>query len=179
MKGIVFNVFSDLVTEKFGIETWDALIDATNPQSNAVYTSSQVYEDEELLAYVAELARITGVAAADLVRAFGTYMMYKFEKMHPEFLAGHSAKTLLESVHGVIHIEVKKLHPDALLPTFEYESTGPKQLTMIYSSPRKLCHLAEGLIIGTGEIFSEAIDMQHTECMLKGAEKCRLELSFG
>jgi len=179
MKGIVFNVFSDLVTESFGWEVWDQLIEKTQPESDAVYTSAQVYPDEELVAYVTELSKITGAAAPDLIRAFGKYMMHKFKGMHPEFLDGHTAKSFLASVHDVIHVEVKKLHPDTLLPTFEYEDNSADELTMIYSSERKLCHLAEGLVEGVGEVFEETISCKQTECMHEGATKCRLELHFG
>lgn len=179
MKGIVFNIFSDLVTDNFGLDTWDRLIEQTSPSSDAVYTSTEVYADEELVAYVTELSAITGAAAPDLIRTFGTYMMHRFKTIHPEFLEGHTARSFLESVHDVIHVEVKKLHPDTLLPTFEYQSKGENQLTMIYSSPRKLCHLAEGLIVGTAELFNEAIDLHQSKCMHEGAEKCHLELDFG
>ncbi len=178
MKGIVFNIFADLVTDNFGMEVWDSLIQETSPASGAVYTSGEVYPDGELIAYVTALSGITGAAPADLVRTFGTYTMHKFYKLHPEFMAEHTAKSFLQSVHDVVHVEVKKLHPDTLLPEFAYESTGDKQLTMLYCSPRKLCHLAEGLIVGTGEIFDEQIDLVHAECMHQGAAQCRLELDF-
>jgi predicted hydrocarbon binding protein len=179
MKGIVFNVFSDMVTESFGLEIWDQLIEKAKPESQAIYTSAQVYPDEELVAYVNELSKITGADASDLIRVFGKYMMHKFKVMHPTFLQNHTAKTFLASVHNVIHVEVKKLHPDTLLPTFEFEDNSSDTLTMIYSSERKLCYLAEGLIEGVGEVFDESIDIQQTACMHDGAEKCRLELRFG
>lgn len=178
MKGIVFNIFSDLVTDEFGMEVWDQLIQQTDPASGAVYTSAEVYPDGELIAYVTALSGITGVPAADLIRTFGTYTMHKFYALHPEFMTEHTAKSFLESVHDVVHVEVKKLHPDTLLPEFQYESTGDDQLTMFYSSPRKLCHLAEGLIIGTADIFSEKIELAHSQCMHDGAEQCRLDLCF-
>lgn len=178
MKGMVFNIFSDLVSDQFGLDVWDALIDRTNPASGAIYSGVDVYPDGELMAYVAELSELTATPAADLVRAFGMYTMHRFTRIHPEFLEGHSAKTFLESVHDIIHVEVKKLHPDALLPDFQYESSSENDLTMIYSSPRKLCYLAEGLIKGAGEIFSQGIEIQHNICMHNGAAHCRLELDF-
>lgn len=179
MKGVVFNIFSDLVSDKFGLETWDTLIERTQPGSAAIYTSAEVYPDEELVAYVTTLSEITGTAAPDLIRAFGQYMMHKFKALHPEFFEDHNAKSFLKSVHDVIHVEVKKLHPDSLLPTFEYECDGDDELTMIYSSPRKLCHLAEGLVGGASEIFEQPISISHSACMHDGAEKCRMELKFG
>ena len=178
-EGIVFNIFPDLVTDKFGIETWDALIERTNPASDAIYTSGQVYPDDELVAYVTELSNITGVAVPELIRAFGKYTMSRFKAIHSEFLDNQTARSFLQSVHGVIHVGAKKLHPDSLLPTFDYESTADDSLTMIYSSPRKLGHLAEGLIDGVSELFGEAIDLEHTQCMHDGAANCRLKLRCG
>ena len=179
MKGIVFNIFSDLVNDEFGLDVWDQLIERTAPASEAIYTSTELYPDEELVAYVTELSRITGTEAPALIRAVGKFMMHRFKLVHPEFMVGQTAKTMLEGVHDVIHVEVKKLHPDSLLPNFECESHADDQLTMLYSSPRRLCHLAEGLIDGTGEVFGEKISINHAECMHDGAEKCRLELTFG
>jgi len=179
MKGIVFNIFNDLVTDSFGWETWDQLIEQTTPESNAVYTSAEVYPDSELLAYVAALSKITGAEAPDLVRAFGKYMMHKFKKMHPEFLEGQSAKSFLASVHDVIHVEVRKLHENTILPKFEYEDESSETLTMIYTSDRKLCHLAEGLVQGVSEVFDQPIEMAQPQCMHDGAHSCRLELRFG
>jgi predicted hydrocarbon binding protein len=179
MKGIVFNIFSDLVTDNFGWETWDQLIERTKPGSDAIYTSGDVYPDEELVAYVTELSEITGAAAPALIRTFGKYMMHKFKGIHPEFLEGMDAKSFLSSVHDVIHVEVKKLHPDSLLPSFEYEDHAPDELTMIYASDRKLCPLAEGLIDGVAEVFEQKISISHPQCMHDGADSCRLELRFG
>ena len=86
MKGIVFNVLSDMVTESFGLEIWDQLIEKSKPESGAIYTSAQVYPDEELVSYLTELSKITDTDAADLFRVFGKYMMHKFKVMHPKFL---------------------------------------------------------------------------------------------
>ncbi len=179
MKGMVFNIFSDLVTDSFGWETWDQLIEQTQPESEAIYTSGDVYPDEELVAYVTALSKITGASAPELIRAFGKYMMHKFKGIHPEFLEGQTAKSFLSSVHDVIHVEVKKLHPDSLLPTFEFEDPADDKLVMIYTSQRKLCPLAEGLIDGVAEVFDQPIEISHPQCMHDGAESCRLELRFG
>lgn len=178
MKGVVFNIFNDMINDQFGMGTWQTLIDRTKPDSDAVYTSGDVYPDEELVAYVTELSAITNVAVPELIRAFGRYMMKVFARIHPEYLTS-DPKAFLRSVHDVIHVEVKKLHPDAVLPEFTYEDPDDNHLTMIYKSPRKLCYLAEGLIAGVAEQYETPIDINHSQCMHDGAETCRLELRFG
>lgn len=179
MKGIVFNILGDLVEENFGLDVWDDLIDATAPASRGIYTSVELYPDAELLAYVDAIAERTGAAPADVVRMFGNYMLKRFAEIHPEFFDGHTIKSFLQSVHDVIHVEVEKLHPDVILPNFTYEDPADDALVMHYHSPRKLCHLAEGLIEGSGRHFGTAVDIQHDVCMHDGADYCTLVLGFG
>ena len=179
MKGIVFTLFNELIEDQFGIEMWDSLIDQTQPESGGIYTSVDTYPDEELFSYVQHLAQVTGTSVPELVKAFGKHMMTKFAEMHPEFFEDHDAKSFLKSVHDVIHVEVKKLHPDVLLPNFEYEDTSPDSLVMHYYSPRKLCHLAEGLIEGAAEHYETRIELDHKTCVHNGADHCTLALTFG
>ena len=178
MKGMVFTMLSDLVEDQFGISMWDDLIDETKPASEGIYTSVDVYPDEELLAYVVALSERSGVPIPDLVRAFGKFVLTKFATIHPEFFEDHSAKSFLKSVHDVIHVEVKKLHPGVVLPEFEYDDPGDNQLVMHYYSPRNLCHLAEGLIEGAAERFGVDVTLDHTECTHSGADHCVLALTF-
>ncbi len=179
MKGMVFTMLNDLVEAQFGINVWDELIDETKPASEGVYTSVEVYPDTELLAYVQALSARTGIPQPDLVRAFGKFVMMKFNEMHPEFFENHDAKSFLKSVHDVIHVEVKKLHPDVVLPEFKYEDPGEDQLVMHYYSPRNLCHLAEGLIDGASELFKTEVSVGHDVCTHSGADHCVLNVSFG
>ena len=65
----------------------------------------------------------------------------------------------LERVENVIHVEVKKLYPDAELPSFECTREGPDRVVMVYRSPRRLSDLAAGLIEGCAEHYGEALDV--------------------
>lgn len=178
MKGMVFTMLGEMVEERFGIDTWDDLIDITDPASGGAYVATDVYPDEELLAYVTAMSERFDIPAKDLVFAFGEYLLARFVGIHPEFFDGHIAKSFLKSVHDVIHVEVRKLHPDVVLPHFDYEDDVDNELVMLYRSPRKLCALAEGLISGAAKHFDERIDCVHDICMHTGSECCRLELKF-
>lgn len=179
MKGIIFNMLGELVESQFGMDVWDDLIEKTAPDSQGIYTSVQLYPDEELLAYVGAISEHTGTEAADVIRLFGHFMLGRFASIHPEFFDNHSAKSFLKSVHDVIHVEVEKLHPDAVLPKFTYEDPDEDRLVMHYHSPRQLCHLAEGLINGCSSHYATPVQLTHDQCMHDGADTCRLELTFG
>ncbi len=178
MKGIVFTILCEMVEEQFGYDVWDQLIETTAPASEGVYVSTGAYPDSELLNYIAAMSESTGLDAQVLVRGFGNYMLGKFAAMHPEFFANHDARSFLKSVHDVIHVEVRKLHPDAVLPDFTYQDAPAGGLTMIYRSPRKLCALAVGLIEGTAAHYDTTIEIAHPVCLHTGGTYCRLELDF-
>ena len=179
MKGVVFTLFNELVETQFGLETWDHLLTTVNPASEGIYTAGETYPDEELLALVGALSDKTNIPAPDLVRAFGEYMFPKLAENYPVFLENESSlKSFLKTVHDVIHVEVRKLFPEAGLPTIEYEDPAENQLIMLYRSPRKMCHLSEGLINGAAKHFATPTIIGHEICMHKGDDHCRLELTF-
>ncbi len=178
MKGMVFTMLSEMVEQNFGLEVWDELIDLTDPASEGIYVATDLYPDEELMAYVGAMSEKLGVPANELVFGFGSYLLGRFNKIHPEFFSDHTAKSFLKSVHDVIHVEVKKLHPDAVLPHFDYEDEAENTLTMLYRSPRGLCALAEGLISGTADYYGTTVKSEHPVCMHTGSDHCRIELSF-
>ena len=57
---------------------------------------------------------------------------------------------------------VRKLYPDAQLPSFECTSE-PGRLAMLYRSTRPFADLAEGLIMGCIEHLGECIDVQRED----------------
>ncbi len=63
------------------------------------------------------------------------------------------------NVESYVHVEVRKLYPDAELPYFECEAPDEKHMVMTYRSTRPLADLAEGLIAGCAAHFGETIDI--------------------
>ena len=69
--------------------------------------------------------------------------------LYPAFItACDSSLQLVSRIEQVIHTEVRKLYPDAELPSFEVESHTTGRLSVVYRSPRCLADLAVGLIDG-------------------------------
>ncbi|MEM6708778.1 MAG: heme NO-binding domain-containing protein [Pseudomonadota bacterium] len=177
MKGIVFNLLNEMVEERFGLAAWDALL--TETRLDGIYVASATYPDAELMALVAAASDATEIPTALLVHAFGEYMAPKFAERYPVFFDGHRClKSFLLTVDEVVHVEVRKLYPEANLPEFRYEDRGDNSLTMIYRSPRKLCGLAEGLIAGSAKHFGQRYTLRHDVCMHRGSDHCVLELTL-
>lgn len=179
MQGSIYTSFSDMVIEKMGMEQWNELLEKTNPPSQGVYTSGQQYEDSELINMVVALSEKTGIAAEKLVEAFGQYLFDSLYRTSPANVSHiDNLREFLLAIDSVIHVEVKRVHPDSYLPKFEYEDGENGELIMYYTSKRKLCHASIGLIFGAAKQFDEAIEITHPECMHDGAERCKLIVNF-
>jgi predicted hydrocarbon binding protein len=179
MQGSIFTVFSEMVIEKMGIETWNELLVTVSPSSEGVYTKGMQYEDAEMMSLVGALSEKTKIDVSSLVRTFGNYLFIHLYNSCPVNVSHiHNLKDFLLSIDSVIHKEVKRVSPNAYLPSFDYSETPEGDLVMYYHSTRKLCHLSEGLILSAAAHFKQEITIEQPECMHNGDDKCKLVISF-
>ena len=68
---------------------------------------------------------------------------------------------LLSSIESHIHVEVRKIYPDAELPTFTVVSKSDKELVMDYQSSRALYSLGHGLMQQTFNHFDQSSDISY------------------
>jgi hypothetical protein len=177
VKGVIFNVLEELVIEKAGMECWNNILQ--NVESDGIYTSGDSYPDEELFGIVTEICKALNLDMPTVVGIFGEYLFDQLDARHPTFVQNSTdLKSFLISVDTVIHGEVLKLYQNPNLPQFKYIDNGDKNLTMHYTSPRKLCILAEGLIRGAAKRFGNEIHIEHPVCMHNGSEHCVFHVSI-
>jgi hypothetical protein len=154
MKGVVFTEFLGFVAEHYGEDTVDDIIDASALPSGGAYTAVGTYSHTEMAMLCGALAHHIGEPVSDLVRRFGSHLSRTFAREYPEFFPpGGNFFDFLSGIEGHIHVEVRKLYPDAELPTFKVQQRTSTELIMDYQSPRRMGHLAEGLILGTAREF--------------------------
>lgn len=158
VKGIIYTEFLEMVETKFSIDLAEQLIDDCNLPSGAVYTAVGTYDVHELLQLVEQLSEATTVNVPDLLQAFGRHLFGRFFVAYPNLFEGvETAFDFLQKVDGYIHVEVRKLYPDAELPRFDTRMIGENSLEMIYRSERPFGDLAEGLIRGCAAHFGAEI----------------------
>lgn len=161
MKGIVFTELFDMVEDLFDANMVDDILDDCDLESGGAYTTVGTYDHTELLQIVTALSKHTDLPVKDLVHKYGHHLFFRFHALMPVFFeAPKSAFELLESVHGYIHVEVKKLYPDAALPHFATERFDGDKLIMTYKSHCPFADFAEGLIHGCIAFYKETIDVQ-------------------
>ena len=171
MKGMIFLEFLTMVEKKFGMDMVDDLIDSTNPPSGGAYTNVGSYPMTELVAMVQELSVRLETPVPDLLKAYGHYLFARLVEGHPKIIQGTvDALDFMESIERHIHVEVRKLYPDAHPPKFNVNRIDKDTLEMHYISDRKLQDVAEGLMRGCLEYFKVEASIAR-ESLENGIEK--------
>jgi hypothetical protein len=160
MKGIVFTEFLDLVEEKFGIEMVDKIIHQSVLKSGGVYTSIGTYSFSEMLELLQNLSSNTGVSIDSLLLIYGEHFFSVIENSYPGVLATYKDPIdMISSIEDHIHVEVRKIYPDAELPTFIIEEVKENSLIIIYKSSRAMHHFGLGLMNKTFEYFNSSAEI--------------------
>ena len=177
MKGVVFTEFIEMVEDTFSPTIADEMIDTARLASEGAYTSVGTYDHAEMVELVTRLSKITGIDVTTLLHKYGEYLFKVFVRGFPTFFEGaNSAFDLLKTVDDHIHVEVRKLYPDAELPVFEYEEPADNILIMRYSSPRGFSFLAQGLIYGCVSHYGEEIEVLQND--LSGGHGTKVEFTL-
>ncbi|WP_417786479.1 heme NO-binding domain-containing protein [Tenacibaculum sp.] len=160
MKGIVFTEFLDLVEDKFGIEMVDKIIEQSELDSDGVYTAIGTYKFSEMLQLLQNLSNNTGISTDDLLLVYAEHFFLVLEDSYPGILATYKDPIeMLSSIEDHIHVEVKKIYPDAELPTFLVEEKSENSLVLLYKSSRAMHHFGLGLMNKTFEHFNSSAEI--------------------
>ncbi len=156
MKGVVFNLLEEAVTDAFGADTWDDLLDDAGVPG--VYTSLGNYSDAEIEALVGAAARRLEMEPAAVLRWFGERAMPLLRGRYPALFDAHpSSRSFILSVNSIIHPEVRKLYAGAACPFFHFREDADGALSMRYHSTRSMFDLAHGFVLGAAALWRETV----------------------
>lgn len=147
MKGIVFTELLDLVEDKFGLEVVDQIITAASLPNGGAYTAIGTYNFSEMLSLLTQLSTRTNISVDDLLLTYGEHFFAVLLSSYPQLIEKYNDPiTLLSSIENHIHVEVRKIYPDAELPTFKVIEKTENTLIMVYQSSRAMSKFGLGLM---------------------------------
>lgn len=178
MKGILFNLVEDVVTEAHGEQVWDQLL--TDAGLDGVYTSMGDYADEELYALVGAASAALALPADEVIRTLGRGAALGLSRQYPQFFTPYRRTVdFVVTLNDVIHPEVRKIHRDADPPEFVFSDVEADGLRVEYRSRRGLCVLADGMLAGAAIYYGEQADVTHEQCTHRGDAVCVMLCRFG
>lgn len=163
MKGIIFTEFMELVEREFGLTVLNNILDAAD--DSGVYTAVGSYDHQQLLRLIHALSHVTGMPTAELQQHFGEAVFAHLLASlppHASLIKSQTCFQFIRHVEEYIHVEVKKLYPDANPPRFSFLFETEQRLEMNYQSGRCMAHVCFGLIQGCARHFGEQIDVEMT-----------------
>ena len=161
MKGIIFTEFLELVEREFGLDVLDQMLESAGDKG--VYTSVGSYDHRDLVSLIISLSKLTKTSAEELQRVFGQAVFINLYNSLPDSAPIADCKTtfqFIRQVENYIHLEVKKLYPDAKPPQFDFLSESESTLEFDYHSARCMPHVCLGLIQGCSNKLNEKLTIQ-------------------
>ncbi|BDY05813.1 heme NO-binding domain-containing protein [Ferrimonas sp. YFM] len=173
MQGIIFTEFLDLVDNAFGPEVTEAMLERVSPASGGAYTRVGNYDHQEMVQLVVTLSDLVAKPVPDLLYTYGYHLFPRLLTLYPQRLAQcHESFEFLQVVENEIHTQVKKIHANAQVPTFEFPHTEDGYMEVIYNSERGLADVAHGLIAHCCDHFKERVEIAMED--LSGERKTRV-----
>jgi hypothetical protein len=158
VKGTVVVCLQQLVTAKYGEESWRRVLDEAGLDPTAIIMPLGDYEDATVLALVEGTCRVTGLTTAQALEAYGEYWVGHYgRRTYSQYYRGCScAREFFERLRD-IHLSVTRTTPDARPPSFRTEWPSEKVLRLHYASHRDLVDLAVPMARGVGKYFGEQL----------------------
>lgn len=179
MKGIVFTEFMDMVEDVFSPEVLDLIIEKSDLPNGGAYTSVGVYDHQEIVRMTQNLSEHSHIPVAELLEAFGQHLFGRFVVSFPGFFENQKDSfEFLKQIDSYIHIEVKKLYPDAQLPRFFHEQINQQTLVLYYISSRHFEDLAVGLIKGCMLHFKDEGNVSRELCSYKDQQAIKMTIEL-
>jgi hypothetical protein len=176
MHGIILTELQKFVVQRHGEEGWSETLNQAGLR-NTIYLTSTTYPDSDVVAIVTSASKLTGIPSAELLESFGEALVPGLVQVYGRLIMpGWKTLDLIENTEKSMHTVVRRQNPGAQPPRLRCTRLRPDEVVIKYSSERKLCAVAKGIVKGIADHFKEQIVIRESECMLKGATVCTISV---
>ena len=172
MYGIVNKAIEDLVTENFGIATWEKIKQKSGIEVD-FFLSNHSYDDKITYILAQTISEETGISLKDVMITFGEYWVLKTgnEKYGSLMQAGGS--NLREFILNLpdFHSRILLIYPNLTPPEFRVDITETGALLLHYYSTREgLQEFVRGLLQGLCKMFNTPAKIELLQSRLEGSD---------
>lgn len=177
MKGLVFTTFYSYCEQRFGADMVEDIIEDADLPGKGAYTSVGTYPFEEMVALITALVQRSGESLKTILEEFGRHCFARWVDYAPAHFENRSLFDILAEVDHFHETEVRKLYPDAELPSFQVQCRDERQLVLRYYSCKPLADLATGVIQGAALHLGETINVSHRSVSDEQGAHVRFEIT--
>ena len=174
MYGVIFDFLREYVIDRHGGQkTWESLLKA-NGYGYKIYFPVTEYPDEEIVNLATTASEALKLPLPTVLEDFGAFAGKRLLSFYHMYIRQAEWRTfdIIEHAGSSIHDAVHRHNNSRKPPLISAERLTNNKLIVHYQSERKLCPVVKGIIRGLGEHFGEAFNIQESQCMFHGADKC-------
>lgn len=172
MYGIVNKAIQELVTIKFGEETWKKVKEKSGI-THDYFLSNESYDDAVTYLLAQSASDVTGVSLKDVLIVFGEFWVLHTGKEKYGSMMESGGSSLREFLVNLpnFHSRVILIYPKLTPPEFKISELDEKSLCLHYYSKREgLQDFVFGLLQGLGKLYNTPVEIELLESREKGSD---------
>jgi hypothetical protein len=178
MYGLIFAELRKYAEDRFGEGTWPELLHAAGVERQ-VFLNVNEYSDEEAVALLTAAAERGKQQAAEMQEDFGSFIVADLVQVYgPMIKPEWNTLDLLENTEDMIHELIRRKNPEAKPPTLGCSRESANEVLISYSSPRRMCGFAKGLVHGVAQHYGQRVNVTESSCMERGDPTCSIRVKL-
>jgi hypothetical protein len=174
MNGIVFVEIGKFAQSRLGEQAWREVVRLAGVPPRIYYRVAD-YPDEEAFALLSALSKAMEEPLPMILQSLGEFIVPDLIKMSrywikPDWKTLDLIANTEETIHEMLRSDGSQTNP----PRLHCRRSSPEEVIVTYDSPRKMCALAKGIIMGVGKHYGEKVTIAEPTCMLAGGVVCQL-----
>ena len=162
MHGIIFVLFNKFIRVNYDFKKLHQIKNEAG-MHNKMHEISKAHPDSEIFSLVSAASKSLNVEADQLLESFGKFIAPELIKTYGSYLDSEWAcLDLLEHVEKTMHRIVRSNTPDADPPKLDIKRIGTNQVSIDYTSNRKIISLGIGIIYAIAEHYNEEVKIENT-----------------
>lgn len=156
MYGIVNKAIQDLITEKFGIEKWEDILEKSGIEED-FFISNEPYDDDITFKLAIAVSEVMHMSVSDVFIAFGEWWIVRTTSEKYGSLMQSGGNNLREFFINLplFHNRIMLIYPKLTPPEFKVSHISENSINLHYFSKRAgLQEFVRGLIQGLGIMFN-------------------------
>ncbi len=155
MYGIVNKAIEELVTQKFGLDAWEAVKEKSGVDVD-FFLSNEPYDDDITYKLAGAASEVLGITVGQVLNAFGEWWILKTGKEKYGGLmeaGGNNLKEFLVNL-PLFHNRIMLIYPKLTPPEFKVSDVTDNSILVHYHSKREgLQEFVRGLLSGLAKMY--------------------------
>lgn len=163
MYGLVNQAIQGLVTDNYGVDTWN-LIKSKAGVTEDVFLGNNIYDDKVTYDLASAASEVLKISVDDVLSAFGKYWVLNIGKEKYSALMNSGGDNLSDFLLRLpnFHSRVMLVYPEIKPPEFKVQKVDERTIILNYYSTRiGLTAFMSGLISGLSEFFGTPCKVRH------------------